>query len=192
MKKKVVIFISIIVILIVLFSVFLFLKNDTPKIVYTDDEIKFKSEYEKYNNADYENIKLIEVSIDSDNNIVYTDSNKIIDILTKGTNVIFIGYPTSNNSRKVVEYLINSLKNNIYYFETKDFFDLYLDEHKYESLKTILSDNLKNDVTDPLIIFVKNGNIIGIYNNDIDNYKQTIDTYIKVLSANVCSTDEKC
>ena len=49
MKKNLIIITSIVVIIAVMSSVLLFLKNDEPQVIYTDDEIKFKDEYEKLN-----------------------------------------------------------------------------------------------------------------------------------------------
>ena len=49
MRKNMIIIISVIIVIGVLSTVLFFIKTDDVKDVYTDDEIKFKNEYEKDN-----------------------------------------------------------------------------------------------------------------------------------------------
>ena len=78
-------------------------KNEKPepkeKITITNDEKRFKEEYEQYND-----IKIIE-----DNNIKYINLDDGADIINNGTGLIYFGYKESNLSRDAVSILINAM-----------------------------------------------------------------------------------
>ena len=77
MKKNLIIITSIVVIIAVMSSVLLFLKNDEPQVIYTDDEIKFKDEYEKLNGTELsDNYILKAINIDSNNIFLDNEDEK--------------------------------------------------------------------------------------------------------------------
>ena len=82
--------------------ILLFLKNDKPVNTLTDDEIKFKEEYEKLNGKETNNTVLKTVEIESDNNIKYVNDDEILDLLKKDTNVIYFGWADNNWCRTIV------------------------------------------------------------------------------------------
>ena len=70
MKNKIIIFISLIVVIVVMGVVLVFLKTDEPQTIFTEDEVKFKEEYESLNGIEYKEDHLLKtISIVNDNNI---------------------------------------------------------------------------------------------------------------------------
>lgn len=98
-------------------------KNTDTKITYTDDEKKFKKEYESLND------KYDKISIIDDNNIKYislADANKII---KEESGLIYFGYAKSNDSRNVIVSLLKVMEStsldNIYYVDIENVRDEY-------------------------------------------------------------------
>ena len=218
MKKNIIIIISTIVIIILMGTVLLFLRNDKPITTLTDDEIKFKNEFEKFNLVQVNNEELITLNIDDDNNVIYANDNNIIDLLTKDTNIIYFGYAESNECRKALQVLLKTLKeediDKLYYYNIKELIDS-LDNEKSKELynkiievigEDVLANFEEEDKLDlkkiimPTIVFIKDGKYIGLYsnNNEIDNddldeyIKQNYIKHINMLNPNVCTTDEGC
>lgn len=90
------------------------------------DASKFKKEYESLNGKTIENskYKYPEVKIIKDNAIKYSDADKVIDVLDKGTGVIYFGYPTCPWCRNAVPVLLEAANEvgieNIYYMNIKE------------------------------------------------------------------------
>ena len=196
MRKKVIISLSIVIIISIMLCGLLFLKDDKVTIVYTDDEIKLKENYEKYNNVEYNNILLNEVNIDSDNNVTYTNEKTIKNLLTSGTNIIFFGDECNSTSRYFLPILISNLKKNnidgFYYYDSKELKkkDIYKD-----ILNTIYDEENYREMIIPTIMFIKDGKFIGLYDSDEFNeeeLKEKLSYYIDKINPSVCSTDEKC
>lgn len=122
--------------------------NNTKKT----DAIKFKEEYEKYNDTK------VELEIDEDNIITYGSVDKINKIISSGTGVIFIGDPKDNLSRRALNILLQAADNTdldiIYYIDS-------LDEIKG------LEDVEKLKV--PIVINVLEGDITSYYVGTIDD-----------------------
>ena len=101
-------------------------KQDTKeKIKLTDDEIAFKKEYEDLNGKEVDGTKLKKVTIIEDNNIVYIDSSKAIDLIKNKDGVIYFASPTNDKSRITTPILLNAMESTsldkIYYLNiTKD------------------------------------------------------------------------
>ena len=74
-------------ILLVLLFILSYIKN------FTNDSIKFKKEYESFNDKYYS------IKINEDNPIKYSNYNEIFKVIKKKTGIIFLGYPEDNNSR---------------------------------------------------------------------------------------------
>ena len=201
MKKKIIITVSILIIISIMTLLLLFIKNDEPKKILTDDEIKFKEEYEKYNNVSYNEETLKEININSDNNVIYVNDNNILELLKNGDNVIYFGSAENNDCRSIISTLIKLLKKNsinkLYYYNINEL-SLKKDEKSinlYNNINSIIKDELKIK-SNPTIVFVKEGNIIGIYSKvDMDNnidFNNKVEEYINILKSNMCFANSKC
>lgn len=192
MKKNLIIITSIVVIIAVMSSVLLFLKNDEPQVIYTDDEIKFKDEYEKLNGTELsDNYILKAINIDSDNNVKYVSDDELLNVLTNGTNVIYFGWPDCNWCRTMLPILISTLKENnvdtLYYYNFKSLRTAYEennDEKKvklYEDIINIIGNDIETVFDEdskrsgekkmlaPTVVFIKNGNYIGLHFKTVDS-----------------------
>lgn len=192
MKKNLIIITSIVVIIAVMSSVLLFLKNDEPQVIYTDDEIKFKDEYEKLNGTELsDNYILKAINIDSDNNVKYVSDDQLLNVLTIGTNVIYFGWPDCNWCRTMLPILISTLKENnvdtLYYYNFKSLRTAYEennDEKKvklYEDIINIIGNDIETVFDEdskrsgekkmlaPTVVFIKNGNYIGLHFKTVDS-----------------------
>lgn len=95
------------------------------------DAIKFKREYEKYNDALIEGTKnrLVKVSISENNPIVYKTPKEIVDVLNNETAVIFLGNPICSLTRCAIEAMLKSASHNnidkIYYVNIDGIRDEY-------------------------------------------------------------------
>ncbi len=173
----------------ILIGMFIYLgKKDFSDTTKQSDNVKFASEY----------------SINKDNPFVYSYGSEIVDIIKNKSGIIYLGFSSNDWCKYYVKYLYDVLKDNdvkkVYYY------DLLKDRSKntknYLELENLLSDYLyKLDngnihVLTPALLFVKNGKIIyfddetsiernnltpDLYwtNENIDNFKNKINTYIK-------------
>lgn len=208
MKKNIVIVISLIIVIGVMSLGLIFMKTDEPKLNYTEDEIKFKEEYESKNGIEIaEDYVLKTIDIDSDNNVKYVSDDEILDLLTNGTNVIYFGWPDCNWCRSVIPTLIDVLKDNeidtLYYYDFKKVRTAYEnsnDTKKQELYEGIL-DIIGSDITSvfgedsekngekkilaPTVVFIKDGNYIGLHFKSVDSQINSTDgltdTQIKEL-----------
>ena len=119
------------------------------------DAIKFKEEYEQYNN------KYQKLEIDEDNIIKYADKEKINSILKKGTGVIFIGSPKDEKSRYAIDLLLNasfSTDLNVIYYNN--------------SLKGIDKLEKIEGAKIPMVVNVLKGKITSYHIGTIDDDKE--------------------
>ncbi len=201
MQKKDTIKIILLVVLAVVSSIVIynnFNNNDNNKkdnkkenINLTEDEKKFKKEYEDLNS----NKDIVQVSIEEDNGMIYASYDKIHEILTKGTGVIYFGFPECPWCRNALPMLLQAASNQgldeIYYFNARDIRDTKsLDENgniitekegtkEYYELIEIMKDHLGeyeglNDESIkrlyfPTVVFVKDGKILGIHVATVDS-----------------------
>lgn len=116
------------------------------------DAIKFKREFEKYND------RYLELEIDDDNIISYADSEKINNVIKNGTGVIFVGDPCDNNSREALKILLSASDStdlsNIYYIDSLDDID---------DIEGIDKESV------PVVIDVLKGKIVDYHVGTIDN-----------------------
>lgn len=110
------------------------------------DGLNFKVEYENYNTTNYE------LNIEKDNNIKYLDLNNINQVFSSNS-VIFIGEPSENQSRYVINTILNISKDypdiKIYYYNYKENEPIY--ELKDEELiKTKEGTKLYNELSTKL------------------------------------------
>lgn len=127
------------------------------------DAIKFKEEYEKYNNTK------IKLNISEDNIIKYATKKEIKEIIKNKSGVIFIGDPKDNQSRVAIKCLLNASESTdlqqIYY--TKDTTDI----EEIENTKT------------PIVIYVLEGKIVSTHNGTIkDKTKLSEDEEIELYN----------
>lgn len=192
MKKKnnkTFIFIALVVItLLVLGLALYFTKRDDKTII--SDAIKFKKEYEKYNNKITSGgYKYTKVTLDDNNKFVYSNTTEIIDTLKNGTGIIYFGFPTCPWCRNSVNVLNYLNVDKILYLDVLDLRDLYevkngsLEKLKeagngYYEILSLLDEILDDyEVVDngvtyktgekrlyvPLVVGVKEGKIVGYH-----------------------------
>lgn len=206
MKKNIIIAISLIIVVAVMSLVIINMKTDEPKPALTADEIKFKNEYESLNGTEYkENYVLKNIEIVNDNNVEYVNDDELLELLTNGTNVIYMGWPECNWCRTVVPVLINTLKSNdiktLYYYNLKSLRNAYEEDNDikkvelYEKIVEILGDDIeatydegtlkegKKKLLAPTVIFIKDNNYIG-------SHVSTVPTHTNA-SDNLTETEEK-
>lgn len=125
--------------------------------------LKFKEEYEKYNNTK------IKLEISEDNIIKYATKKEINEIIKTKSGVIFIGSPQDDLSRVAIKYLLDASESTdlekIYY--TKDASDI-------EEIE---------DTKIPIVIYVLDGKIVSTHNGTIkDKTKLSEDEEIELYN----------
>lgn len=202
MKKKIILILSVIFIVISMGIILLFLRNDSPKINYTEDEVKFKDEYENLNGQELApNYILKNVEIDIDNNVNYVGDDDILDLLTNGTNIIYFGWSDCNWCRSIVPVLIESINDNnidnLYYYDFKSLRNIYennTDEEKnklYEDILAIIEEKINSyfgeesnrsgmkKILAPTVVFIKDGKLLGVHVKSVDSQINSTDDLSK-------------
>ncbi len=137
------------------------LTNNKP-VEKTDAE-KFASEY---------------TTVTKENVFAYKSANEIIDILSSGTGVVYLGFPECKWCQSYVIYLNEVAKevgiDKIYYYNIKD--DRANNTKNYQTIIGLIGDSLQKDeegnprIYVPDVTFVKEGKIIG------HDYETSLDT----------------
>lgn len=179
-EKKLFIIGAILVVLGLILSYFFLIKKDDNKI---DDAKKFKSEY---------------TNVTSDNPFVYRNVDQIINILEKGTGVVYLGFPECPWCQAYVPYVEEVAKkvgiDKVYYFNIKE--DRKNNTEEYQKIVKILDVYLSNDdegnkrIYVPAIIIVQNGKIVEFddeTSKDTKGYK-TPEEYWKNENLDVLKT----
>lgn len=145
------ILISLVIIIIISILIFKKFENNNNNL---KDNIKFKNEYK---------------NISEDNIYTYATSKEIINILEKGTGVIYLGFPSCEWCQAYVKILNDIAKEEgiekIYYYNIYD--DRKNNTINYQKLIKILNNNLMYDdegkkrIFVPDVYIVKEGKIIG-------------------------------
>lgn len=144
------------------------------------DSLKFKKEYEKYNN------EKIELNISETNIIEYKTEEEINEIIKTKSGVIFIGTPKDNKSRISIKLLLDAS-------ESTDLQEIYY----IDSIKNIKVENIDKS-TVPIVLFILEGKIVDKYtlekeklteDEEIDLYNNYLEGIHKVLQ-DTC--DEEC
>lgn len=191
MKKTFMIILSVLLVVLILFSLYYFVFKEKP------DNLKFKEEYESLNDeVSNSGKKNIDVKIDEDNLMKYSSFKEIIDVLDEGTGIIYFGFPECPWCRNAVPVLIEAAKKNeigqIYYFDaskirdvkelkdgkvvttkegTKEYYQL-VDKLKdvlgpYEGLE---DESIKR-LYFPTMVFVMGGKVVGTHIGTVDSQK---------------------
>lgn len=171
-------------------------KDDSSNVIelITEDEKKFKKEYEELNGKYDENTNTttMEINILEDNNIKYATDKEIIELLESGTGVIYFGFPSCPWCRNIVSVLTTVAVDydiNIYYYNAYDIRDskhlengnIVIDKEgtaEYNKILELLGDNasiyegLEDDKIKrlyfPTVVFVKNGKIVDTHVGTVD------------------------
>lgn len=201
MKVKIQLLVLIIIFLLSSYLIYTYVDSDTKNII-TNEEIKFKEEYESLNGKYNENSKKYysNINIIENSNVEYKTVEEVIEILEKGTGVIYFGFPECPWCRNLLPVLIDTLSNYgvpFYYYNGLDIRDKkHLDEEgnivvdkegtaEYYKIVQLLSKHLGsydglNDESIkrlyfPTVVFVKDGNIISVHIGTVESQK---DPYI--------------
>lgn len=154
--------------------------------------------------------------LDKDNVYVYKSINDIINVLSKGTGIVYLGFPECPWCQRYVVYLNNLAKEynieEIYYYNIKDARSNNTKE--YQKIVELLNDLLPYDdngnkkVFVPTVVFVKNGKVIALddetstisdgttpdeyWNQErINLFNSKMDSYFKTYNAGVCTSCNK-
>lgn len=149
MNKKIILILTLIVIVSLIIIGVIILNKDSK----TDSE-KFSEEY---------------TSVPVDNVFVYRNADEIINILEKGTGIVYLGFPECPWCQKYVVYLNEVAKKmgveKIYYFNILN--DRKNNTKDYQKIISLLENYLDNDeegnprVFVPDVTFVVKGKIVG-------------------------------
>lgn len=136
-QKYFIVLIAIIVLLASAFGVYAFThKDDNTCKSEETDAIKFKREYESFNDKTYDNteIKYFDVKLSSNNLFKYVTEKEAVKFLKEGTGVIYFGFPQCPWCRSLVPYLEEVGKHvgvkDIKYLNILDIRDTYKVEDK--------------------------------------------------------------
>lgn len=198
MKKKIIITVVLATLVVILGTTAMFNNKSLT------DAMKFKKEYELLNGQiNSNNKKYMDVEISVKNPIQYASYEEIVNLLKSGTGVIYFGFPECPWCRNAVPVLLEAAKelniNKIYYFNALSIRDKkHLDDQgnivtdeagtkEYEELVKLMYDQLPvydglNDDTIkrlyfPTVVFVKNGEIIGLHSSTVDSQE---DPYVSL------------
>lgn len=99
----------------------------------SSDSIKFKEEYESLNGkTSYADNKHSNLEISSNNPIKYSNYDEIINVIKKGSGIIYLGFPECPWCRSALPVLLDAAENNnvetIYYLNIKNDRDSYVVE----------------------------------------------------------------
>lgn len=195
-EKKLFIIGAILVVIGLILSYFFLIKKDNNKI---DDAKKFKSEY---------------TNVSDDNPFVYRSVDQIINILEKGTGVVYLGFPECPWCQAYVPYVEEVAKkvgiDKVYYYNIKE--DRKNNTEEYQKIVKILDVYLSNDdegnkrIYVPAIIIVQNGKIVEFddetskdtkgyktpeeywKNEDLDALKTKLEKSFNEIKSTVCKS----
>lgn len=189
-KKRIILIILFLVILIGGLATYFFIINREKS-----DAYMFSKEYSQ---------------VGKDNVFVYRNADEIINILEKGTGVVYLGFPECKWCQRYVKYLneiaLDLDMEKIYYYNISE--DRKNNSDNYKKIVSILGDKLSNDeegnprIFVPDVTFVKDGKIVGHDNEtsmesgDVDDYwhpdrvrdfKDKIYSYMDNINLNMCT-----
>lgn len=151
-KKRIMILVSVIILFMIgVVSLVLFLKKDKKT---ASDMEKFSAEYHE---------------VAKNNVFVYRNIDEIINILAKGTGIVYLGFPECKWCQRYTKYLnevaMDMGISKIYYYNIRE--DRKLNTENYQKIVSILENYLQNDeegnkrIYVPSVIALKKGEIVG-------------------------------
>lgn len=192
MKKRIILGLGIICCLLMTFLLIKFLTNRDV----SSDEKKFKKEYESINDSKWvsngEEGKYLSIKLPKDNLMKYANNDTILELMTKGTHVVYFGNAHCNWCRSSVPVLIDAAKEEelkeIYYY---DFFglraayeggsnpilvDLYKDliDVMGEFIDTTFGDDSKvageKRISAPTVVVISEGKVVDLHYKTVDDH----------------------
>ena len=157
------------------------------------DSLKFKQEYESLNGQkDDEGLSYSTVEISSDCKVKYMTKDKITEVLTNGTHVVYFGWPTCPYCRLAVPILLETIEEysgiSMYYYDIKELRDAYSsdtnseDGKLYSEIVKIISfsecdlstiDTFEDGslkLSASIMYFIKDGEIIGYHRGTVESH----------------------
>lgn len=195
-KKRIMILVSVIILFMIgVVSLVLFLKKDKKTV---SDMEKFSTEYHEVAN---------------NNVFVYRNIDEIINILEKGTGIVYLGFPECKWCQRYTKYLnevaMDMGISKIYYYNIRE--DRKLNTENYQKIVSILENYLQNDeegnkrIYVPSVIALKKGEIVGFddetawdtkgfetpdeyWNTDeVNDLKEKLEKMIADTGSNICT-----
>ena len=176
-------------------SLVLFLKKDKKAV---SDMEKFSAEYHE---------------VAKNNVFVYRNIDEIINILEKGTGIVYLGFPECKWCQRYTKYLnevaMDMGISKIYYYNIRE--DRKLNTENYHKIVSILENYLQNDeegnkrIYVPSVIALKKGEIVGFddetawdtkgfetpdeyWNTDeVNDLKEKLEKMIVDTGSNICT-----
>lgn len=128
MKKNYLKWVIVLLIVLVLvggsYSIYYFCFKDKTNL--TEDEKRFKEEYESLNGTIRETtgVEVSTIDIMEDNNVKYLSDEEVVDLLESGTGVLYMGFKECPWCRCAVPVLLDAASNlgisNVYYLDVTD------------------------------------------------------------------------
>ena len=195
-KKRIMILVSVIILFMIgVVSLVLFLKKDKKTV---SDMEKFSAEYHE---------------VAKNNLFVYRNIDEIINILEKGTGIVYLGFPECKWCQRYTKYLnevaMDMGISKIYYYNIRE--DRKLNTENYQKIVSILENYLQNDeegnkrIYVPSVIALKKGEIVGFddetawdtkgfetpdeyWNTDeVNDLKEKLEKMIADTGSNICT-----
>lgn len=195
-KKRIMILVSVIILFMIgVVSLVLFLKKEKKTV---SDMEKFSAEYHE---------------VAKNNVFVYRNIDEIINILEKGTGIVYLGFPECKWCQRYTKYLnevaMDMGISKIYYYNIRE--DRKLNTENYQKIVSILENYLQNDeegnkrIYVPSVIALKKGEIVGFddetawdtkgfetpdeyWNTDeVNDLKEKLEKMIADTGSNICT-----
>lgn len=151
------------------------------------DTMKFKKEYESYNDQDANGKKYVSVHIDDSDQITYLTEKELLKKIDQETAVFYFGFPTCPWCRNVIEPLLETTKKQnvtLYYFNPSELRASNSDTYQklIKKLKNYLTKNEdgKETLYVPDVYFIKDGDIVGNHLGTVDSQK---DPYVPLTKS---------
>lgn len=200
-KKNIILLVGSILLVAGIIVVAILMLNKEPKEETKTDAIKFSEEY---------------TEIGKNNVFVYRDINQIINILEKGTGIVYLGFPECPWCQAYVKYLnevaLDLGVEKIYYYNIRQ--DRSDNTDEYKKVVSILEKYLQNDeegnkrIYVPSVITLKKGEIVGFDDEtawdtkgfskpeeywtkeEVKDLKEKLETMIADTDMNMCTECE--
>ncbi|MDO4378856.1 MAG: hypothetical protein Q4C64_07005 [Erysipelotrichia bacterium] len=158
------------------------------------DAQKFKRDYEQLNGKLAENgLEYANVVIPEESKIKYIQEGKLIEVMTNGTHVVYLGWPDCPYCRICVPILLETVAKysgiNVYYYNIKELREAYqndLDDENsrlYKQLCSLISqsESISQSIFDTFddgtlklaastVYFIKDGELIGCHRGTVDSH----------------------
>jgi glutaredoxin len=197
-KKKIILSVVAILVVVLVIGIIVVI-NIKPKE--KTDAVKFSEEY---------------TSVDENNVFVYRSIDEIINILEKGTGIVYLGFPECKWCQAYTKYLnevaLDMGVDKIYYYNIRE--DRNNNTEEYKKIVSILEDYLQNDeegnkrIYVPSVISLKKGEIVGFddetawdtkgfddpsdywTDEEVKNLKEKLENMIIETDMNMCTECE--